>query len=160
MQVFDASSMIYAWNNYPINQFPGMWEWMTTQIKEQKLVMPDVAFKEVTNKTPELGNWLEKNNVTQLKITNDIIQDAMRIKKLLGIDGDKYRAKGVGENDLFIIAAARANGKALVSDENKQKILPQKHANMKIPAVCAMEAVEVSCINFLTFIKDSGQIFR
>jgi Domain of unknown function (DUF4411) len=43
MQVFDASSMIYAWDNYPMRQFPGLWEWMATQIEEKKLVMPSVG---------------------------------------------------------------------------------------------------------------------
>ncbi len=47
MQVFDASSMIYAWDNYPMRQFPGLWEWMATQIGEKKLMMPSVAFDEV-----------------------------------------------------------------------------------------------------------------
>ena len=63
MQVFDASSMIYAWDNYPIRQFPGLWEWMATQIEEKRLVMPSVAFEEVANKTPDCGEWLEKNDI-------------------------------------------------------------------------------------------------
>lgn len=160
MQVFDASSMIYAWDNYPINQFPGMWEWMATQIEEQRLVMLNVAFEEVTNKTPECGKWLEENNITQLETTNEILQEALRIKKLLGIDGDKYHAKGVGENDLFIIATARVHKAGLVSDEKRQNALLKEPTKRKIPAVCAMKEVNVLCINFLEFIKRSDEVFR
>ena len=32
MQTFDASSMIYAWDNYPIEQFPPLWDWMGVQV--------------------------------------------------------------------------------------------------------------------------------
>lgn len=53
MQVFDASSMIYAWDNYPVRQFPGLWQWIASQIKVEALVMPSVAFDEVAHKTPE-----------------------------------------------------------------------------------------------------------
>jgi hypothetical protein len=58
MQVFDASSMIYAWDNYPIKQFPPLWKWIAQQIKERLLVMPRVAFEEVADKTPDCGDWL------------------------------------------------------------------------------------------------------
>jgi len=160
MQVFDASSMIYAWDNYPIDQFPGLWDWMTTQIEEQKLVMPNVAFDEVEDKTPECGKWLKENDITQIDISNKIVQDAMRIKKLLGIDGDNYHAKGVGENDLFIIATTRVHKAELVSDEKRQTAVSRELAKKKIPAVCAMKEVDVPCINFIEFIKRSGEIFR
>jgi hypothetical protein len=160
MQVFDASSMIYAWDNYPIDQFPGLWEWMTTQVEGQRLVMPNVAFDEVEDKTPECGKWLIENDITQIDITNKIVQDAMRIKKLLGIDGDNYHAKGVGENDLFIIATTRVHKAELVSDEKRQTAVPREPAKKKIPAVCAMKEVNVPCINFIEFIKRSGEIFR
>ena len=32
MQVFDASSMIHAWDNYPEPQFPGLWSWLAFQL--------------------------------------------------------------------------------------------------------------------------------
>jgi len=160
MRVFDASSMIYAWDNYPLGQFPGLWEWMAGQIESKELVMPSVAFEEVSHKTPECGEWLKENNLEQLAISNAILQDAKRIKGLLGIVDDNYHPKGVGENDILIIATARQHGAELVSDEERQTNLPQVSSKRKIPAVCAMQTVSVPCINFIDYIKASGAVFR
>ncbi|OGT01807.1 MAG: DNA-binding protein [Gallionellales bacterium RIFCSPLOWO2_12_FULL_59_22] len=159
MRVFDASSMIYAWDNYPVGQFPGLWEWMAGQIEEKQLVMPSVAFDEVNHKTPDCGEWLKENNLEQLAISNAILQEAKRIKGLLGIANDKYTT-GVGENDILIIAAARLHGAELVSDEAKQPNLPKIPSNRKIPAVCVMPTVSVTCINFIEYIKHSEEVFR
>lgn len=159
MQVFDASSMIYAWDNYPLQQFPGLWEWMAGQINDGNLKMPSVAMEEVTRKVPECGEWLKDSNLELLDMTNAILQDAMRIKNLLGIIGDKY-GSGVGENDLFIIATARAQQAELVSDERWQPAAPRKLENCKIPAVCDMDAVAVRWISFLGYIKRSNAVFR
>lgn len=159
MQVFDASSMIYAWDNYPIRQFPGLWQWMARQIEDKNLVMPSVAFEEVANKTPDCGEWLKDKDLEQLEISNAILKEAMRIKGLLGIVGDNYHAKGVGENDILIIASARIHRGELVSNEGRQK-LPDIPAKRKIPAVCAMPEVSVTCINFIEFIKKSDEVFR
>jgi predicted nucleic acid-binding protein len=159
MQVFDASSMIYAWDNYPLQQFPGLWDWMSNQINKQFLVMPSVAFDEVAHKAPECGKWLRDNNLELLEINNAIIQDAMRIKNLLGIVGDKYGG-GVGENDLFIIATAWTHSAEVVTDEKWQPALPAKLENYKIPAVCDMQEVTVPWINFINYIKRSEAVFR
>lgn len=90
MRVFDASSMIYAWDNYPLQQFPGLWEWVADQIEQGELAMPGVALDEVTHKAPECAEWLKACDIKVLDISNAILQDAMRIKNLLGIVGDKY----------------------------------------------------------------------
>jgi hypothetical protein len=160
MQVFDASSMIYAWDNYPVRQFPPLWKWMGSQIKEKKLVMPIVAFEEVANKMPDCGTWLEENDLAQLEISNAIVRDAMRIKELLGIVDDNYHPRGVGENDILIIASAGAHKAELVSDEERQPTLPQEPKKRKIPAVCSLKEVAIPCINFIEYIKRSDEIFR
>ncbi len=160
MQVFDASSMIYAWDNYPERQFPGLWEWMAGQIEDKKLVMPRVAFDEVAHKTPECGQWLKERDIELLEINNTIVQGAMRIKKLLGVTDDSYHPKGVGENDLLIIATARRHGAELVSDEEKQPTPPKEPRRRKIPAVCVMPEVAVLCVNFIEYIKQSDVVFR
>jgi len=159
MQVFDASSMIYAWDNYPLKQIPGLWEWMADQVGTQRLVMPSVAFGEVVHKAPECGAWLRDCNLELLEVNNAILQDAIRIKNLLGIVGDKYGG-GVGENDLFIVATARAYKAELVTDEAWQPTLPKKLENCRIPAVCSMEKVAVRWIKFIDYIKRSEAVFR
>ena len=160
MQAFDASSMVYAWDNYPVLQFPGLWQWIAVQIEKKELVMPTVAFAEVADKAPECGEWLKSYDLEKLEIRNAILLDAMRMKALLGIVDDNYHSKGVGENDLLIIATARAYGAELVSDEGRQDVLPDVPAKRKIPAVCAMSEVTVPCLNFIKYIKRSGVIFR
>jgi len=160
MPVFDASSMIYAWDNYPVLQFPGLWEWMSKQIKANIIAMPSVAFEEVENRTPECADWLKDNGIERIEINNTVLKEAMRIKKLVGIIDDKYHPKGVGENDLLIIATARAYKAELISDEERQAIHPKEPTKRKIPAVCSLKDVAVPCINFLEYIKHSGEIFR
>ena len=160
MQAFDASSMVYAWDNYPIRQFPGLWEWISEQIAKRILLIPDVALEEVSKEAPECGQWLKESSIKLLDVNNAIVQDAMRIKGLLGIVGDRYHPKGVGENDILIIAASRAHGAELISDEGKQNQLPDIMAKRKIPAVCDMAEVSVPCINFVEYIKRSDAIFR
>ena len=159
MQVFDASSMIYAWDNYPFAQFPGLWDWIGREVQARRLMMPTVAYAEVCAGTPECGEWLLAANLERLDVTNAIAQDAMRIKSLLGVVGDAYHPKGVGENDLLIIATARIHGHELVSDEAVQLNPPDIPAKRKIPAVCAMAGVIVPCLDFLAYIRRSATVF-
>lgn len=158
MQVFDASSIVYAWDNYPVAQFPGMWRWLAAQMADQSIVMASVALTEVGHVAPECAHWLEENGVGTLPMTDAILQDALRIKNLLGIVSDKYGG-GVDENDLMIIATARSARARLISNETAQPGLPKIMANYKIPAVCAMAGVKVECVNFVEFVKQSKVVF-
>lgn len=160
MHVFDASSMIYAWENYPLGQFPPLWKWIEEKIQEQSLVIPRVAFDEVANKSPGCAQWLNSCNINKLEIDDNIVLEALRIKGLLGIISDNYHAKGVGENDILIIAVSSVHNYELVSDEKRQTILPVEDCKRKIPAVCDMEEVGIDCCNFIEFIKNSGEIFQ
>lgn len=157
MLVFDASSIIYAWDNYPVAQFPGLWLWMRANVVGAEVCMSTVAYAEVKHPAPDCTVWLNDSVVTCLPVTNEILLDAMRMKKLLGIVDEKY-GSGVGENDLLIIATARASRAILVSEE-RQPGPPKFPYNSKIPTVCAMQQVQVECITFLEFIKRSGVVF-
>lgn len=159
MYTFDASSVLHAWDNYPIKQFPPMWNWIAAQIENGAFSISRVALDEVAKKSPECGTWLKVHEIEILPLSNEVLQEANAIKQILEITEDNYHPKGVGENDLFIIAIARVSGKRLVSDEGRQSNLPKSKRQYKIPAVCELTQVGVSCIQFIELIKESDAVF-
>jgi len=158
MQTFDASSMIYAWDNYPVTQFPGLWTWMGDRVNTRLIQMSTVAFDEVEHKVPECSAWLRDANLEKLQVNEAILFEALRIKGLLGIVEDKF-GNGVGENDLIIIATAKIHQVELVNDESFQPKLPTVMANCKIPATCNLASVNVPWINFIGYLKRSEAVF-
>lgn len=160
MQTFDASSMIYAWDNYPFEQFPPLWDWMGSLVSQGQIVMSAVAFEEVSHKTPDCCAWLESIGLQRSPVSNSVIQEAMRIKGLIGVVDDGYHPRGVDEKDLFIIATAKISGLPIVSDEEKQPTRPIELRKSKIPLVCGLNTVDIKCFNYLEFIKASRAVFR
>lgn len=116
---FDASAMIYLWDNYPIQNpnFDSMWQWFFGQVAQENFVISDVAIKEVKQKI--LYSKLEKDipeSAVFIKILNTIIvhkktpedlKTVQTIKSTLKIDGEAY-GKGVGENDLLLMQKDKA----------------------------------------------------
>ncbi len=159
MQVIDASSIIYAWDNYPENLFPKLWDWIADEIAHGRLAIPGVAFEEVGHKIPECAEWLKAHEINRLPGSASILAEAMRIKGAVGIRDDDYHPKGVGENDLIIIATALEHGAELISDEQRQPNPPKEPRRRKIPAVCAMPGVNVQHITFIEYFKRAGTVF-
>lgn len=159
MQAFDASSMIYAWDNYPFEQFPPLWDWMGNLVSQGEIVLSSVAFEEVSHKAPDCCEWLESVGLQRIQVSNGILQEAMRIKALIGVADDRYHPKGVDEKDLLIIATAKVNGVVLISDEEKQPTKPVELKKYKIPLVCGLNTVNVTCFSYLDFIKASRAVF-
>ena len=160
MYIFDASSIIHAWDNYPLENFPPLWGWLSEQIDNGQFSIPQVALDEVIQKSPECGDWLKEKEIITIPLSNAILQEATEMKHLLGVVEDDYHPKGVGENDLLIIATAKVSGLELISDEGRQFRLPDIMSKCKIPAVCDLTEVNVTCIQFIELIKNSGAIFH
>lgn len=156
MQTVDASSVIHAWDTYPIGNFPRLWEWLAEQIDDGHIDICRVAYDAIARKAPDCGEWLQSKGFRCSEITNAIAQEALRIKAILGI-GQRFSAKGVDENDLLIIACASIMGIDLVSEERPQLQLPVDMAHWRIPAVCRHVDVGVKCVQFIEIIKQSGR---
>jgi len=157
MLVFDTSSIVYAWDNYPIDQFPNLWHWLEGEFDSRNICLSEVVLDEVEEVSPECHAWLCDQDVNYLAISDPIVTEALRYKALLEIGA--HFGGGVGENDLFIVATARINGVELVTNEALQKTLPKTKANYKIPALCAMEEVKVTSCNFLEYLRRSKVVF-
>jgi len=158
---FDASAIVDLWDNYPIQSphFDSIWEWFSMQVEKRNFVISDVAIEEVRRKV--LYDGIQKavqnstdfiailNKITVLKKVPKDLMFAQKIKTLLKIEEDNYHAKGVGENDLLIIANAKRNNSILVTNEEQQgdatKI--KVKAKYKIPATCNLVEVNVENIN-------------
>ena len=150
--------MIHAWDNYPIEQFPGVWNWMADRMAQGLIQMSEVAVEEVEHKMPECVEWLKNADLQKLPVTEAILLEAMRVKALLGIEEDRY-GKGVDENDLIIIATAKMKGCELVTNEAVQLSGNKQKRKWKIPTVCDMDTVHVVWISYLNYLKRTGATF-
>jgi len=157
MQVFDTSAIVYAWDNYPIDQFPPLWNWLAKEVGEGRVCMPEVALTEVESVSPDCATWLTDQGITCLPMKDEILLSALQFKNFLEIGA--HFGGGVGENDLLIIATAKHHGVQLISNEAFQPTLPKTKANYKMPAVCALPGVSVACHDFLEFLKKSKAVF-
>lgn len=159
MLAFDASSILHGWQHYPMAQFPKLWDWIEQEIDTGQFMVPKVAFDEVGHISLDCHKWLKERAIQEIAITQEVLEYALAMKAALGVVNDRYNASGVDENDLLIIASAKAAGCDLISNEALQPELPLTKAKYKIPAVCSMAAINVKCLDFLEVLKRSGKSF-
>lgn len=79
MQVIDASSIIHAWDNYPIENFPTFWKWIDEGFSAKKLIIPGVAFDEVGHVSPDCYEWLRESLTTKQDVNAIIAAYAQNI---------------------------------------------------------------------------------
>ena len=58
MRDVDASSIVHGWDNYPITQFPALWDWLAEQIADGQISISRIAFDEVATVSPANADWL------------------------------------------------------------------------------------------------------
>ena len=159
MRVLDASSALHAWDNYPIENLPTIWSWLESELSAGGIVVPRVALDEIGHISPECRQWLHDIGAfNPVEVDNVIASNAMLINGELGVQNDQY-GTGVDANDVIIIATAMARGFPLISNESRQPTLPSNKKKYKIPAVCNLSSVAVSCINFADLIRLSKRVF-
>lgn len=159
MLVCDASGLIHGWDNYPVDIFPRLWEWVREEVTAGRFAVPRCAMEEIDHKSPDCGAWLTGANAAIVQPENAILQRALQIKQALGIQGDNYHVDGVDENDILIISTACIHRSRLLSNESRQPMLPLRLDRYKIPAVCNLPDAGINCMNFLELIKEAGRAF-
>jgi len=158
LPLFDASAVIDLWENYPIAQFPSVWDWFQREVAEQNVVTADVAYEEIGHKSPECKKVLQEFGVVRHGVGSNEVQHALAIKAEFGIQDDQY-SSGVDENDIFIIAVAKSRGLELVTNEALQPRLPESRTKYRIPAVCRLPVANVTTMRLIEFIRQSNRVF-
>ncbi|ORU89885.1 MAG: hypothetical protein A6F71_02680 [Cycloclasticus sp. symbiont of Poecilosclerida sp. M] len=144
MRIIDTSSIIFAWDDYPLKQFPPLWDWIAQEIRNNELAISQTAFQEVRKINQECADWLDAEGINKIAVSNAILQEALRMQNLLGIDDDDYHPLGVGENDILIVATAKVENSVLINNEAIQNNLPKNMKKYKIPGLCGLNSVGVS----------------
>ncbi len=159
MRVIDSSSLLHGWDDYPLSNFPRLWEWMASEIAQESILVPQIVIGEIERICQECSLWVgEVSGFSAVEIDDSIVSEAIAIASWLGVENDQY-GSGVGSNDILIIATAKSLGCPLITNEARQPNLPASRKNYKMPAVCSASIVAVVCINFADLIKASGQTF-
>lgn len=151
---FDASSIIYFFDNYPMTNpnLQMLWNWFEEKIISKEFVISKRAYEEVEHKTSdEFIEWFKI--IEKIEDTFEDLYESQYVKDSLEIDEDDYHPKGVGENDIFIVVISKRIGAILVSDEGIQPKLPTIKKKYKIPAVCKLDRVDLKCINFANLLR-------
>jgi hypothetical protein len=159
LRAFDTSSIIHAWDHYPLKQFPGLWNWLGTEFHGGRFTISDTVDAETIKRDADCRAWLHSQGVSIIPTTQAILTEALKIKATLGIVTDRDYTTGVRENDILIIATCVVDSMELVTNENVQNDLPKNRRKYKIPAVCAMAGVDVSTMSFRELIVQSGKVF-
>lgn len=158
--LIDASSAIHAWQHYPIEQFPKLWDWLAKQINQKEIQSIKKIMDEIEHKEELCYKWLKDKNTETIETDDEIAQEALSIMKRLNITDTHNNAPGVNFNDVLLIAAAKKMEKSVISNEAVQNISPtSKGKNYKIPLVCRTQDPKVNCLSFLEFIKEGGAVF-
>ena len=171
MYMFDTSSMVYAWDDYPKDQFSCLWDWMGEQIKKRELRMSETVYNELEG---ERYQWIKQCGLKPDPNTDTVARYAAQIESKLGKPkSPEQNIKGVSANDILIIAAVIVLNQnkivyskevVLVSNEGKQFNIPGELYNYKIPLVCASLPTlcalpKIRCINFAEYLKESKSVF-
>ena len=142
----DTSSLIAAWQErYPIEHFPKFWDRMDALISAERLIAPVEVLIEMKKKSDELHAWLKARQWMFCELDDAVqIEAAKVLAQFPRLVGEKKLRTSA---DPFVIALARVEGLALVTDEKPTGSMSRPN----IPDVCS--ALSMKTMGVLDLIK-------
>jgi len=152
----DANVFITVWHvTYPRKIFPTLYRAMGNKLPGNIILIKPIFDQIEPVSGRKDAQKLQQEHPVRLWLKEDMginetpIDDKVRQKALelmAQYETDEY-SKGADEKDVILIAFALLGNHAVVTLEEKQKQLPAKKSNYKIPLICQIENVE--CISFV-----------
>ena len=160
----DADIFITSWRySYPMKIFPSLWNQLAQHANDIILIAPihgeiepissadkNLSHTEKKTKYP-LRTWLNANQFYETPVDDAVNRLSLGMEQKYQI---RNSSRGVGKNDILLIAYAKIMDKTVVTYEAIQTQKPGKKYNYKIPLVCKDEGV--NCINFIDMIDALG----
>lgn len=153
--VFDTSALIVLKNYYPTT-FTTLWGRIDKLTRNGTIVSVREVFNELHNYNDVdfIQDWAKENKAIFGKPSNDellVVQQILAIPHFQTLIGNKAILKGTPVADPFVVAAGKAKGATVVTQE------ALKANAAKIPNVC--KHFGVPCIDLETFMEQQGWTF-
>lgn len=132
----DSDAIINAWRDYPIQNFPKIWDWVESLGRNEIGGMSEVVFKELEKGGDECYDWFKDRKKLFVHPNDDDIQ--AEVKRLVTSYNNFGWITGKNEGDPYVVALALVKGAVVVTNES-----PSNNMNgPKIPDVCRVEGVQ------------------
>ncbi|GAB3888761.1 DUF4411 family protein [Terrabacter terrigena] len=150
--VWDTSALIGAWvRAYPPDVFPALWDQIDALGAAGRLMVPEEVLEELAERDDALHGWVKTRQSTLVVPTSRAVM--LEARDVLADHAELTKTgTGRGKADPFVIATARMNGCAVVTEErggSQQK--------PRIPYVCQQRGVPVHSV--LEVIRAEGWTF-
>jgi hypothetical protein len=132
----DSDAAINAWRDYPIENFPKIWEWIEEMGKRQIIGMSEVVFQELEKGGDECFDWFKQRKA------NFVYPNDEEVQKVLEHLVNRYNNFGIitgkNEGDPFVVALAVVKDCSVVTNES----MSNNMHGPKVPDVCRAEGIE------------------
>jgi len=147
----DSDAIINAWRDYPIHNFPNIWEWVEKLGSNKIGGMSEVVFKELEKGGDECYDWFKERKPLFVHPNSEEIQNEVR--RLVNNYNNFGIITGKNEGDPYVIALAKVKEADVVTNES-----PSNNMNgPKIPDVCRVEGIRI--LKFVQVITKEGVVF-
>ena len=147
----DSDAVINAWRDYPIENFPKIWDWIQLMGRERILGMSEVVFRELEKGGDECYRWFKERKMDFVHPNDDDVQ--RELDRLVNTYNNFGLITGKNEGDPFVVAIAIAKDCIVVTNESMSNNLN----GPKVPDVCRAEGIQ--WIKFVDVIRREGVTF-
>lgn len=151
---FDSSAFINSWRrHYPIKSFRPLWDKFDELIRDDRLIMPKEAAKEILNGNDELIKWFKEHigcvrpyTVEQIQIVSEIVNKYPKVSH--------YSKVKPVHADPFVVALAKTENIVVITYEK----YGGSKENPSIGALC--QEFKVDCDSMIGFFERENLSFQ
>lgn len=147
----DSDILIQAWRDYPIENFPSVWDSIEAMGVHSVAGLSELILNELERGGDELYDWVKSRESDLVIATTPEIES--EVTYLVNTYNNFGIITGRNEADPFVVAVAKANSCSVVTNETRSGDLN----GPKIPDVCLEE--DIRWIRFVDIIKEEGFVF-